>query len=218
MMLQHVNDETFPYLLYAHPDAEKESLPLVIFLHGAGERGGRDAELSRMTVHSLPALLEQTDPAAPGAPRCVAVCPMCPHGQYWACRVESVLAFIRRMVEKYHADPDRVSLTGVSMGGYGTWFTAIAAPELFSCIAPVCGGGMPWAAGVLKMPVRAFHGDVDITVPVSESIDMVNALKAHGNKDAELTVYHDVGHNCWIQAYTPALLEWMLAQKRPARR
>jgi predicted peptidase len=120
---------------------------------------------------------------------------------------------IASMIETYNADVDRVSLTGISMGGFGTWFTALAAPEKFSCIAPVCGGGMPWAASTLKMPIRAFHGDKDTVVSPSQSIDMIDQAQKT-NPDALLTLYHNVGHNSWDYAYTDGLIAWLISNSR----
>ena len=99
------------------------------------------------------------------------------------------------------------------MGGYGTWFLAMAAPELFAAIAPCCGGGMPWNAEVLTMPVWAFHGALDDVVPLTETVDMVKAIQRAGG-NARLTVFGDCGHDAWTYAYDETLLQWLLAQKR----
>ena len=203
-----IQDTPFSYHLYCHPDWQKEKLPLIVFLHGAGERGDTPEELPLVRTHGIPKLLDDGCGV-----RCVAVSPQCPKGGYWATKTESLLAFIDRMIEKYNADPDRVSLTGISMGGFGTWFTAIAAPEKFSCIAPVCGGGMPWAASTLKMPIRAFHGDKDTVVSPSQSIDMIDQAQKT-NPDALLTLYHNVGHNSWDYAYTDGLIAWLISNSR----
>ena len=101
------------------------------------------------------------------------------------------------------------------MGGYGTWAMAIAHPEKYAAIAPVCGEGMPWASETLKhLPTWAFHGSDDTCVPVSGSINMVNAILRAGG-DAKLTVYAGVGHDSWTETYeNPAFYTWMLAQHR----
>jgi predicted peptidase len=203
-----IQDTPFSYHLYCHPDWQKEKLPLIIFLHGAGERGDTPEELPLVRTHGIPKLLSEGCGV-----RCVAVSPQCPKGGYWATKTESLLGFIDRMIEKYNADPDRVSLTGISMGGFGTWFTALSAPEKFSCIAPVCGGGMPWAASTLKMPIRAFHGDKDTVVSPSQSIDMIDQAQKT-NPDALLTLYHNVGHNSWDYAYTDGLIAWLISNSR----
>ena len=95
------------------------------------------------------------------------------------------------------------------MGGYGTWYTAMACPDRFAAIVPVCGGGMAWNAGVLKMPVWAFHGmDDDLVLP-SNTIDMVNALKKAGG-NVKMSLFEDVGHGVWVNTYNDELINWML--------
>ena len=98
------------------------------------------------------------------------------------------------------------------MGGFGTWFLAMAHPEMFAAIAPLCGGGMPWNAGVLTMPVWAFHGDVDNVVSFRHSSEMVDKLKALG-RDVKFTVYEGVGHSIQGLAYNKELLSWLLSNK-----
>ena len=101
------------------------------------------------------------------------------------------------------------------MGGFGTWSMGIHYPRFFCAMAPICGGGLSWRCGNLKeMPLWAFHGEQDPTVPLRNSVEMVDAVnKAGGN--AQLTIYHTLGHNCWDEAYgnTP-VLNWLLAQQR----
>lgn len=99
------------------------------------------------------------------------------------------------------------------MGGYGAWMLAMAKPEWFAALVPVCGGGMTWNASKLKnVPVWAFHGMLDDTVPVYESINMINAVNRSGG-DAKLTLYPDVIHNSWEKAYTtPELYDWLLSK------
>lgn len=203
-----VKGKEFNYLLYAHEDCGKEKLPLIVFLHGAGERGDTLDTLPAVKVNGLPRYLEDTG----AKPRCVAVFPQCPTGAYWATEAKRVLRFVDEVESLYDTDPARVALTGLSMGGFGTWFTALAAPDRFFRIAPVCGGGMPWAAGTLKMPIRAFHGDSDTVVLPSCSIDMIDAVQRGGNEDARLTLYHNVGHDSWVLAYDSALLSFLLGE------
>ncbi|MBO5306212.1 MAG: prolyl oligopeptidase family serine peptidase, partial [Clostridia bacterium] len=147
----------FPFVEYSC-DAKGEKLPLIIQLHGAGERGCGGKMLDLVDVHGFSKFLKDEDH------RLIAVMPQCPKDSFWAARVESIVKFIEHLIREYPVDPDRVYLTGLSMGGYGTWFTAMARPDLFAAIAPVCGGGMAWNAGVLKMPIWAFHGTEDAVV------------------------------------------------------
>ena len=144
---------------------------------------------------------------------CVLIEPRCPEGSFWVAMLPELKRFVCRMIEAYACDPERVTLTGLSMGGYGTWFLAMAAPELFAAIAPCCGGGMPWNAEVLTMPVWAFHGALDDVVPLTETVDMVKAIQRAGG-NARLTVFGDCGHDAWTYAYDEMLLQWLLAQKR----
>ena len=116
-------------------------------------------------------------------------------------------------VKEYEVDEERVYLTGLSMGGYGTWCTSMARPDLFAAIAPVCGGGMAWNAGVLKMPIWAFHGVDDAVVSVSQSDEMVFKLKELG-ADVTYTRIDGVGHNVWDYTYNKELIEWLLSKKR----
>jgi predicted peptidase len=117
-------------------------------------------------------------------------------------------------------DPDRVSMTGMSMGGYGTWNYAVEYPETLAAIAPVCGvGDDDRAARIARLAVWAFHGAQDTVVPLVRDQEMVDAVRATGGK-VRFTVYPDVGHNAWDPAYAdPALYAWLLAQRRgqPAR-
>ena len=106
----------------------------------------------------------------------------------------------------------RIYLCGLSMGGFGTWYTAMAYPKLFAAIAPCCGGGMAWNAGVLRMPIRAFHGLDDATVSANQTIEMAQKLQDK-NPNFKCTLYEGVGHNSWSRAFSEELLEWMLSQR-----
>jgi predicted peptidase len=116
-------------------------------------------------------------------------------------------------VAEYNIDEDRIYLTGLSMGGYGTWYTAMACPDRFAAIVPVCGGGMAWNAGVLKMPVWAFHGAEDKSVSPVQSDEMVAKLKSLG-ADVTYSRIDGVGHNVWENAYTEELIDWLLKIKK----
>ena len=117
------------------------------------------------------------------------------------------------VVCEFDVDTDRVYLTGLSMGGFGTWYTSMAAPHLFAAIAPICGGGMAWNAGVLKMPVWTFHGVDDATVSVTQTDEMVEALKKF-NDDVTYTRMQGVGHDVWKYAYNKELVDWFLSKKK----
>ena len=112
-------------------------------------------------------------------------------------------------------DMDRVYLTGLSMGGTGTWMLAMAAPERFAAIAPVCGSGIYWYGGILaKTPIMVYHGDCDNTVPLSNSIEMIKAVNQKGG-NAQIKILYGVEHNAWTAAYQgDELYTWLLSHKR----
>ncbi|MBP3436976.1 MAG: prolyl oligopeptidase family serine peptidase [Clostridia bacterium] len=207
MEFSGVKGKIFNYMLYIKGDATKEKLPLIVLLHGAGERGDTMDDLPRVLVHG-------TSPVRNGevTEHFVMVCPQCPTDSFWIAEIPHIAAFIDEVVAEYNIDESRIALTGISMGGFGAWCTALRYPERFYRLAPVCGGGMPWAAGVLKMPIRAFHGEEDSVVKVSNSIDMVEAVKRAGNEDVELTLYPGVGHDSWTRAYTKELYGFLLGK------
>ena len=198
-------EEKYPFRFVEYvPEKAADSLPLIIQLHGAGERGD---DLSLVDVHGFSKLVHTKDYP------CRILMPQCPRDTFWAARVESIVKFVEEAISDFNADRDRVYLTGLSMGGFGTWFTSMARPDLFAAIAPVCGGGMAWNAGVLTMPVRTFHGTADGLVNVFHSDDMVRALKSAG-RDVTYTRAEGVGHNVWEQAYTEELLLWLLSKSK----
>ena len=136
-----LTDAGFAYAVRM-PERMHAGLPMIIQLHGAGERGGGE-DLEKAEIHGLANILTETREED-----CVLIEPRCPEGSFWVAMLPELKRFVCRMIEAYACDPDRVTLTGLSMGGYGTWFLAMAAPELFAAIAPCCGGGMPWNAEV----------------------------------------------------------------------
>lgn len=179
--------------------------PLMVFLHGSGERG---EDLPRVRVHGP---LTEVD-AGRDLPF-VVIAPQCPVNEDWYS--EEVYALIEEVCTKYRIDRSQIYLTGLSMGGYGTWSTAIAYPELFAAIAPMCGGSDPRdAARLKKLPIWNFHGKQDEAVPFHESEDMVSAVKKAGG-DIKFTIYPDLGHNCWTISYAnPELYTWLLSHRK----
>lgn len=182
--------------------------PLVVFLHGAGERG---ANLDLVAKHGPPKR------AAEGADfPFILVSPQCPAEQWWT--EQPVLELIDHLEANYRVDPDRLHLTGLSMGGYGTWHFATLAPQRFASIAPVCGGGVPYKMRwIPHLPVWAFHGAKDGVVPLEESSRLIAALEKAGNTQAKLTVYPEAGHDAWSETYAnPDFYEWLLSHRRAA--
>jgi len=178
--------------------------PLILFLHGSGDRG---IEVPSVAFHGLPKFL------TPGTKLpAVLISPRCPD-EWWSAPVLGKL--LDDVSAKYRIDPDRISVTGASMGGFGTWALAEAYPGRFSAIAPICGGGNPaGAASLTKLPIWTFHGMLDTTVPVFLTRNMVAALQKAGGTP-HFTIYPTTKHDAWKQAYTTdALFTWMLAQQR----
>jgi len=181
--------------------------PLLVFLHGAGESGN---DLEKVKIHGPPKLIAAGTFDHP----CIVVAPQCP-GRGW--NTDMVAALIDDVCRTRRVDEDRIYLTGLSMGGYGTWALAAAHPERFAAIAPICGGGNPADASKLRgLPIWVFHGEKDAVVPLDASRAMVTALEALGRKDSvRFTVYPDVGHDSWTATYDdPAFYAWLFAQKR----
>jgi predicted peptidase len=185
--------------------------PLILFLHGAGERG---TNLWLVAKHGPPKIA-----AAETNLPFIVVSPQCPDGKIWS--DDLLLALLDDIENKYAVDTHRVYLTGLSMGGFGTWSLGLSHPERFAAIAPICGGGnfiTPLLADkstLASLPVWAFHGAKDPVVPLEESERMVNYLKKIGVREVKLTVYPDAQHDCWTQTYAnPELFAWFLEHSR----
>ncbi len=197
---------TIDYLLFL-PEGydEKDSWPMMLFLHGAGERGD-DLELVRK--HGPPKIVETKK----GFPF-ILVSPQCKENRWWESL--ELTALVDEIVAKHKVDEDRIYVTGLSMGGFGTWSLAAYTPNRFAAIAPICGGGEAyWAKRFAHVPVWAFHGGKDRLVPPKRSQQMVDALNKHGG-NAKLTIYPEAEHDSWTETYDdPELYDWLLQQKR----
>ncbi|MGA2867197.1 MAG: prolyl oligopeptidase family serine peptidase [Verrucomicrobiota bacterium] len=178
--------------------------PLMLFLHGAGESG---SDLAKVKLHGPPKLVE----SKPDFPFIV-VSPQSPR-MGW--NVEALNALLDDIIHQYRVDEDRVYLTGLSMGGYGTWSLAAAHPDKFAAIVPICGGGKTADAPKLaRLPIWVFHGAKDPAVPVARSKEMVEAIKAAGG-NPKFTIYPEAAHDSWTETYNnPELYQWLLEQKR----
>ena len=197
------------YLLFL-PDGygEKEqSWPMMLFLHGAGERGD---DLKKVKKHGPPKIVERRKDFP-----FIVVSPQCPQDDWWTEKVEVLINLLDDIVARYDVDTERIYLTGLSMGGYGTWTLAAKYPQRFAAIVPICGGGKRFLAWQLKdVPVWAFHGAKDRVVPLKESQEMVNAIKARGG-NAKLTVYPEAGHDSWTETYNnEQLYDWLLKHRK----
>lgn len=189
--------------------------PLILFLHGSGERGEDLADVEREGLprrlaegHTLPALV---------------AAPQCPAGSDWELQTDALLALLDHLQARHPVDARRVSLTGLSMGGRGTWLLALLQPERFAAAVPICGrrpgplrpGEIPPA--LARLPIWAFHGVRDPIVPVAETETIVAGLRAAGS-EVRCTIYPDADHDSWTAAYAePELERWLFAQQRPPR-
>ncbi len=226
---------TYRYQVYVPASyTPSKKWPVVFFLHGAGERG-TDGE--RQTDLGLPARIrEMKDFPA------VVVIPQCGQGAWWGDPEMEAQAFaaLEQSMKEFNGDPERVYLTGLSMGGYGTWAFGYKYPEKFAALVPVCGGVVAsrrfltapaWhplstspeepygetASHLTTIPIWAFHGDADPRVPVTESRKLTEAVKARGGR-VRYTEYPGVAHNAWDRAYwEEELLPWLLAQRKPKK-
>ncbi|PZA08402.1 MULTISPECIES: alpha/beta hydrolase-fold protein [unclassified Meiothermus] len=204
--------DTLPYALYV-PDGPppKEGWPLVVFLHGSGERGCDGKK--QTTVGLGPAIRENPEdwPA-------LVLMPQCPQGLLWQGTVlEAVYALLCELERKAQIDSRRIYLTGLSMGGHGAWNMAIRYPDKFAALAPICGAADPFAvmSRLGHLPVWNFHGDADTVVPVEFSRVLQRALERAGNKNHRFTEYAGVEHNSWDRAYREReFIRWLFSQTR----
>lgn len=184
-------------------DPEKK-YPLILFLHGRGEQG---EDLDRTQIHGpFKKVAELKLPV-------IIVAPQSPQDEWW--QADSLSALVDHLLETLPIDKSRVYLTGLSMGGQGTWLLAMHRPEVFAAIAPICAFGKPGHAETLKdIPIWMFHGGKDDVIHFRESTEMADALYKVGN-DARLTIYPDAGHDSWTDTYdNPEFYKWLLSQEK----
>lgn len=206
---QDVNVRFWLYLPTGY-DSQIEASPLLLFLHGAGERGD---DLNRVKLHGPPKLISDGRSLP-----FVVVSPQHPGTRHWSkdpWSVETLSALLDHIDAKYNVDKCRFYVTGLSMGGYGTWRLVAAHPGRFAAAAPICGGGDDEHVEQLKnLPIWAFHGEDDETVPFSDGKKMVDAVNAAGG-NAKLTAYPGIGHDSWTRTYeNPKLYDWFLEHRR----
>ncbi|HYF83440.1 MAG TPA: alpha/beta fold hydrolase [Clostridia bacterium] len=199
------------YLLYLPNEYGRDSnekWPLLLFLHGAGESGD-DVELVKR--HAIPKMIEEGQ----DLPFIIAA-PQCPADSYWDAHFDAIDELIKELGACYPIDSDRIYLTGISMGGFGAFDLAMAYPDRFAAVVPVCGGASyPELAYVIKnVPVWVFHGARDEAVPIGESEKVVEVLKSC-NGNVRFTIYPDKGHDVCSLAYQhKELFSWLLEQNR----
>jgi predicted peptidase len=209
-----------------------QAYPLVLFLHGAGGRGADNKGQIRDQPVALHDLVNEPNRSAHP---CYIVAPQCPaeHERRWVDvpwnqgsysqdkvkitpQLQAVLEMLDSVRGEFKIDPQRLYVTGISMGGYGTWDLLERRPELFAAAIPICGGGDPSrAASISQLPIQAFHGGADPVVPTRGTREMIAALKAAGGSP-QYTEFPGVGHDSWHKAYaTPGLWDWLFGCRRP---
>lgn len=199
------------YLLYLPKEysATGAKVPFMLFLHGRGES---DGPLSVVAKWGPPMRLASGEHL-----KYVVVSPQCPRASSWSKddQQQRLLELIAHIKKTYTIDDDRIYLTGLSMGGYGSWRLATAHPEMFAAVAPVCGAGDPAkAANLVKLPVWAWHGTEDTAVKFEKSVEMVEAIKAAGGTKVRFTSLEHIGHFSWQAAYeSNDLYQWFDRQK-----
>lgn len=227
-----VGGKTYRYQVYVPSEWNgSKKWPIVLFLHGAGERGDDGLLQTQVGIATAIRLHKDRFP-------CLVVLPQCRKNAWWTTEemVSQALKALELSAKEFKGDPDRTYLTGLSMGGYGTWYLAYKYPGRFAAFAPICGGVRPpgkvpappdtpfgnpdvdpyalVAQKIGRTPVWIFHGGADNTVPPTESRNMNNALKAAG-ANVRYTEYEGVGHNSWDKAYAePDFMNWLLSQHR----
>lgn len=211
---RNINVDYLLFLPEGYRDQGAKRWPLILFLHGAGERG---TNVWKAATHGPPKYV-RSHPEFPF----ILVTPQCPAGQRWSNDV--LLALLDDVIARHAVDTNRLYLTGLSMGGYGTWSLGMSHPEKFAAIAPICGGGemitlllssYDRGEALRSLGVWAFHGARDPVVPLAESERMIEGLKKAGVRDVQLTIDPEAGHDSWTKAYNdPALYEWMLKHHR----
>jgi len=210
--------DDYDFQIYVPPQAKNEkNLPVVIFLHGIGQRGAGGFVPTQGAGGALARhYLSQVPPS-------IILLPQCASGKYWSDAAMDAMTTnaLAQTIEEFQADERRVYLTGVSMGGYGVWHFAMHYPKRFAALVSICGGSSivkgerfaSVAAAVGKTPAWVFHGADDKVVPVSESRELVEALEAVGGS-VKYSEYAGVGHNVWMNALGEKdLLTWLFAQR-----
>jgi len=209
----HTKTAELPYLVYLPDNYEKseEDFPLILFLHGKGERG---TNLESLKTQGLPHKIEsgETIPF-------IVVAPQCPLNTKWEYHLATLKHLLDFIIDTHRVDTCRQYITGLSMGGSGTWSLTTEYPGQFAAMLPICGRermelNFPERLQRIKdMPVWCFHGDADTVVPLESSIYLTDNLKAFGG-NPKLTIYKDVGHDSWTQTYAnPEIYEWLLSHR-----
>jgi len=212
--LKTASDLNVPYLLYlpkAYDAKADRKWPVILFLHGRGESRG---PLSIVAKWGPPRMAARGDDLP-----YIIISPQCPAASRWSADEQQagVLKLLDHISKKFAVDTNRIYLTGLSMGGYGSWKMAADHGERFAAVAPVCGAGkLEDGKKLVNIPIWVFHGTEDKAVPYQRSLEMVEAIKKAGGEKVRFTTLQHVGHNSWSAAYaTPELYEWFNRHQRP---
>lgn len=204
--LEKISSGGIRYLLYLPVDYGFHKLtPLLLFLHGSGERGN---DLSLLKSYGPPGIVEKHKDLP-----FIIVSPQCAYDDYW--KSDLLNNFLNEVINDHHVDKNRIYLSGVSMGAYGAFDLAMHHPEMFAAIIPICGGGnMDLLYKIKNIPTWIFHGAKDNIVPVTESIHIVEKLRSLGS-DVKLTIYPNAAHDSWTETFdNPEIYDWLLEQHK----
>ncbi len=218
------NNVILPYRIYI-PDTIEQDIPLLLFLHGAGERGNdNESQLTNGIKHFMNDSIRRIYP-------CIIVAPQCPQDARWvevdwskpshkapaqaSVPLSQTFMLLDSLIRLLPVDTSRIYVTGLSMGGFGTWDAIERRPDFFAAAMPVCGGGDETQACLLiNTPIKAFHGKFDHLVIPARTVNMVNAVNQCGGK-AEFYLFPKLGHLCWEQVYSNVEnIKWLFLQKR----
>jgi predicted peptidase len=205
--------KTMPYRLFVPPSYDKEhKYPLILWLHGAGSIGNDN--LKQISGASLRGTHTWIAPQVQAKYPAFVLAPQSRSGA-WTADFPTVLELLKSVEEEFSVDTARIYVAGQSMGGFGTWHFITTRPDLFAAAMPLCGGGdVTRASLIAHMPIWAFHGEADPTVPVSESRNMIAAIRAAGG-NPRYTEYKGVGHEVWFKTFQEKeLVDWLFAQHK----
>lgn len=202
-----VQQKKLGYLL-SIPENKKEKKPLIVFLHGSGERG---TDLEKVKIHGPLKYIKTHKLDA------YILAPQCPDDEYWD--EEALYRLILKIQKENNIAADRIYLTGLSMGGWGVWNLAFAHPETFAALLPVCGfvDRIPMIENckIATIPIHIFHGLLDDVVPVDYAIQIYKKIKSCENANVALTIFDDANHDSWTRVYdNPETYDWLLKQKK----
>lgn len=181
--------------------------PLVLFLHGAGERGD---DLSILTRTGIPKIF-----AGEVAYEAIVVSPQCPEGKSWNSFPHKLFEFLQYVIRKYKVEEKAISITGLSLGGSGTWLMVTEYPEMFSAAAPICGVRPPLVNRAANVPICIYHGEKDDIVDVAQSKEAYKLLRSANAKEVELFLYPECDHDSWTKAYEETdLIDWLIGKRK----